>query len=115
MCRGCRGGPTDHTSPGAVPPIQIGPTTTATSPPPTATSTPSTGQGGAEGPAWYDIPGKVKAINDWFRDLVSSALQAVLSAPDLTLFPKITEVWSLTQGIAGRYVGNSANGGVRAG
>lgn len=98
--------PTTTTS--GVPPIQIGPPTTTTAPT-TTTTTPGGNLGGHDDPAWYDIPGQVKkAINDWFRDLVSSALKAVLdtmvaavlSTPDVALFPKVVNVWSVTQGIA---------------
>ncbi len=76
-----------------------GPTTTTTAPPPAA-----------DNPGLFDIAGRVRrAVNDWFRDLVASALtptldllgRTVLATPDVTApGGRARELWWISAGIA---------------
>jgi hypothetical protein len=77
------------------------PTPTATVPT-TGASTGATSSGGGD-PSFWDIPGQVeKAINDWFASLVTDALNpvlsllgsTVLSTPDVTAMPRVSEIWT---------------------
>jgi hypothetical protein len=62
------------------------------------------------GPSFFDIGGRIRqAVNDWFRDLVASALtptldllgQSVFSTPDLTApGGRTSELWWMSVGIA---------------
>ncbi|WP_194916926.1 hypothetical protein [Catenulispora rubra] len=92
-------GPT-ATSPG----ISLGPgapVPSDTAPAPGATGGTSTG--GNSDPSFWDIPGQIeKAINDWFASLVSDALNpvlsllgsTVLSTPDVTVMPRVGQIWT---------------------
>lgn len=95
----------------AVPPIVVAPTTAQ--PSTTAPSEPvGPGQiptSQPEDPAWYDIPGQItKAINGWFRDLVTAALRpvldlvgrTVLATPNVTTDPRVREIWGTVALIA---------------
>lgn len=92
----------------AVPPIVIAPTTAQ----PSTTAPNEPGQipvSQPEDPAWYDIPGQItKAINGWFRDLVTAALRpvldligrTVLATPNVTTDPRVREIWGTVALIA---------------
>ncbi len=63
---------------------------------------PATGDGGGGLFGWLDIPGRIaQAINGWFSDLVEAALEptlrllgrTVLSTPDVTVQPRVVELW----------------------
>src|SRR5215475_1032052 len=64
---------------------------------------------GQDDPHWWDVEGKVrKAIDDWFRDLVSSAATAlldvlgktVLATPDPEAQPRVRDLWSTSAVVA---------------
>lgn len=72
------------------------------------TTGPSTG-GGEDSPGFFDIGGRVrKAINDWFRDLVTSAVepvlnllgQTVLATPDVGGQGRVQDLWRVSAGMA---------------
>jgi len=91
----------------ATPPgIQVGPTL----PGPTPTTSPggNVSAGSGSGCGFFDVTCHVtSAINSWFRDLVTSALnpilqllgRTVLATPDAT-GGKVAELWGITAGIA---------------
>ncbi|MGH3263824.1 MAG: hypothetical protein ACRDNS_17730, partial [Trebonia sp.] len=97
--------PTTPTSPGG---ISVGPTLTTT----TTTGTPGgTVNGGTSGgsPFFLDIPAVVEhAINEWFKGLVTDALnptlalvgKTVLSTPQLATQSRVTQLWQISLGIA---------------
>lgn len=84
------------------------------SPPASVTPTPdpSTTSGTAEDPGFFDVGGRVgKAINDWFADLATSALnpvldllgRTVLATPDFTVQSKVRDLWGVSAGIANSF------------
>ncbi|MDP9256533.1 MAG: Ig domain-containing protein, partial [Actinomycetota bacterium] len=65
--------------------------------------------GGESHPAFWDIPGQIKkAIDDWFRHLVTDALnpalelvgQTLLSTPQVVSADRVGELWAYSLGIA---------------
>lgn len=106
-------------APGAVAPSAPPPVAPAVSPDarlgpgPDTTPTPDTGgvQGRPEegSPGFFDLGGRVgAAINDWFRDLVTSALDPVLdllgrtglATPDIAGQGRVRELWGISAGMA---------------
>jgi hypothetical protein len=93
--------------------IQVGPGGT------TAPSTPSGGSGGAvtggtqSSPGLFDITGHIEAaIDAWFQDLVTAALDPVLTllghtllaTPNVIAQGRVGELWQMTQGIADSFL-----------
>lgn len=93
--------------------IQVGPGST------TAPSTPSAGSGGAvtggtqSSPGLFDITGHIEAaIDAWFQDLVTAALDPVLTllghtllaTPNVTAQGRVGELWQMTEGIADAFL-----------
>ncbi len=93
--------------------VQIGPPSSTSGNPTSSTTTPGggagseSGQGG--GPGIFDIAGRVRqAINDWFRDLVASALtptlqlvgRSVLATPEIAGPGRVRELWTVSAGLA---------------
>jgi hypothetical protein len=90
-------------------PIQVGPIPTG------APSTPAAGSGGTvstgsqPSPGLFDIPGQIEAaLDDWFRSLVTDALNPVLdvmghtllATPNVTDQSRVGQLWEMTAGIA---------------
>ena len=91
------------------PPLQVGPSGT------TAPGTPAAGSGGAvsggttASPGLFDITGHIEAaIDDWFRSLVTDALDPILSVlghtllatPNVTAQSRVGGLWRMAEGIA---------------
>jgi hypothetical protein len=64
---------------------------------------------GDDDPAWWDVGGRVrKAIDDWFRRVVESALnpmltlvgRTLLATPDVSGDPRVRQLWASTQVLA---------------
>ncbi|MGH9078603.1 MAG: hypothetical protein ACRDYE_00740 [Acidimicrobiales bacterium] len=100
---------TSPSSPTTLPGIQVGPAGTTTPTAPTEGSSSSVDGSSASSPGLFDITGHIEAaIDSWFSDLVTSALdpvltvlgQTLLATPDVTGQPRVGELWSMTQGIA---------------
>ncbi|HEY8644438.1 MAG TPA: conjugal transfer protein TrbL family protein [Gaiellaceae bacterium] len=95
--------------PAATPPtggILVGPPLPAS---PTDPAGGSVQTGGASQPAFWDIPGRIrKAIDDWFRHLVTDALnpalelvgKTLLSTPQLIGVAEVGALWQYALGIA---------------
>jgi hypothetical protein len=93
---------------GSVPGVQVGPQV-PTSPSGGGGSGGSVSGGGESHPAFWDIPGQIKkAIDDWFRHLVTDALnpalelvgQTLLSTPQVVSSGRVGELWTYSLGIA---------------
>ncbi|MHB1920030.1 MAG: hypothetical protein ACYCSX_15370, partial [Acidimicrobiales bacterium] len=95
------------------PPIQVGPPGTTTP------STPTSGSGGTlsggtqPSPGLFDITGHIEAaIDDWFRSLVTDALDPVLTllghtllaTPNVTAQSRVGQLWRMTEGIADAFL-----------
>ena len=95
------------------PPIQVGPSGT------TAPSTPTSGSGGTvsggtqSSPGLFDITGHIEAaIDDWFRSLVTDALDPVLTllghtllaTPNVTAQSRVGQLWRMAEGIADAFL-----------
>jgi hypothetical protein len=95
------------------PGIQVGPGNTTT---PTA---PAAGSGGSvsgstqSSPGLFDITGHIEAaIDDWFRDVVTSALNPILdllghtllATPNVTAQSRVGQLWQMTDGIADAFL-----------
>ena len=95
------------------PGIQVGPGST------TAPSTPAPGSGGTvsggsqPSPGLFDITGHITAaIDSWFRDLVTAALDPILTllghtllaTPNVTAQSRVGELWRMTEGIADAFL-----------
>jgi len=95
------------------PPIQVGPPGTTTP------STPASGSGGTvsggtqPSPGLFDITGHIEAaIDDWFRSLVTDALDPVLTllghtllaTPNVTAQSRVGQLWRMTEGIADAFL-----------
>ena len=87
--------------------IQVGPSTTTTTSPASGGGTVSTGT--QPSPGLFDITGHIEAaIDGWFSDLVTSALNPVLTVlghtllatPDVTAEGRVVELWRTCEGIA---------------
>ncbi len=99
--------PSNRTAP---PGIGVGPNLSGGAPP--ATPGPSIAAGGSQSCGFFDVTCHVtSAIDGWFRDLVTSALnpvlallgRTVLSTPDVT-GGKVGLIWGITAGIANALV-----------
>lgn len=100
--------PASTIAPGASsqpPGIRIGPAL----PPPPNTPGAEVETGGKRDPAFWDIPGRIKAaIDDWFRGLVEDALnpaldligRTILATPQLAGQERVGELWLMSLGIA---------------
>jgi len=96
-------------SPSSPPGIQPGPGAPGV-PTPGATGPPiSVNVPGSSNPGFFDIAGHIEqAIDNWFRDLVTSALNPVLAllgrtvfaTPDLSGPGRVADLWGLAAGIA---------------
>jgi hypothetical protein len=94
------------------PGIQVGPTTTTTTAP--AAGSGGTVSGGTQpSPGLFDITGHIEAaIDDWFRDLVTAALNPVLTllghtllaTPNVTTQGRVGELWQTTEGMADAFL-----------
>jgi hypothetical protein len=93
---------------GSVPGVQVGPQVPA-SPSGGAGSGGSVSGGGESHPAFWDIPGQIKkAIDDWFRHLVTDALnpalelvgKTLLSTPQVVDSGRVGQLWTYSLGIA---------------
>ncbi len=106
-------GSSSSSSGGGPPGIQVGPGGTTTP------TTPVSGSGGAvsggsqPSPGLFDITGHIEAaIDDWFRDLVTAALDPILTllghtllaTPNLTAQSRVAELWQMTEGIADSFL-----------
>ena len=95
------------------PGIQVGPGNT------TVPTTPAPGTGGSvsggtqSSPGLFDITGHITAaIDSWFRDLVTSALDPILTllghtllaTPNVTAQSRVGELWRMTEGIADAFL-----------
>ena len=95
------------------PPIQVGPPGT------TAPGVPTSGSGGTvsggtqPSPGLFDITGHIEAaIDDWFRSLVTDALDPVLTllghtllaTPNVTAQSRVGQLWRMTEGIADAFL-----------
>ncbi len=95
------------------PPIQVGPpgTTTPTAP---ASGSGGTVSGGTQSsPGLFDITGHIEAaIDDWFRSLVTDALDPVLTllghtllaTPNVTAQSRVGQLWRTAEGIADAFL-----------
>ena len=106
--------PSGSGPPGTGPPgIQVGPGGT------TAPTTPAAGSGGTvsggtqSSPGLFDITGHIEAaIDSWFRDLVTAALDPILTllghtllaTPNVTTQSRVGELWRMTEGIADSFL-----------
>jgi hypothetical protein len=95
------------------PGIQVGPSNT------TAPTTPAPGSGGSvsggtqSSPGLFDITGHIEAaIDSWFRDVVTSALNPILdllghtllATPNVTAQSRVGQLWQMTEGIADAFL-----------
>ena len=93
--------------------IQVGPTNT------TAPTTPAAGSGGTvsggtqSSPGLFDITGHIEAaIDSWFQDLVTDALNPVLTllghtllaTPNVTAQSRVGQLWQMSEGIADAFL-----------
>ena len=111
------GGSSSGSSSGSVgegpPGIKVGPGNA------TAPSTPAPGSGGTvsggtqPSPGLFDITGHIEAaIDDWFRTLVTDALDPVLTllghtllaTPNVTAQSRVGQLWRMTEGIADAFL-----------
>jgi hypothetical protein len=69
--------------------------------------------GSQPSPGLFDITGHIEAaIDDWFRDLVTAALDPILTllghtllaTPDLTAQSRVAQLWQMTEGIADSFL-----------
>jgi hypothetical protein len=106
--------PSGSGSSGEGPPgIQVGPGGT------TAPTTPAAGSGGTvsggtqSSPGLFDITGHIEAaIDDWFRDLVTAALDPILTllghtllaTPNVTAQSRVGQLWQMSEGIADSFL-----------
>ena len=95
------------------PGIQVGPGSTTAPNAPTPGSGGNVSGGSAPSPGLFDITGHIEAaIDSWFRDLVTAALDPVLTllghtllaTPDLTAQGRVGELWRMTEGIADAFL-----------
>ncbi len=95
------------------PGIQVGPGNT------TAPTTPTPGSGGSvsggtqASPGLFDITGHITAaIDDWFRSVVTDALNPILTllghtllaTPNVTAQSRVGQLWQMTEGIADAFL-----------
>jgi hypothetical protein len=104
---------TSDSSSDGPPGIEVGPGDS------TAPSTPAPGSGGSvsdgtqPSPGLFDITGHIEAaIDDWFRDLVTDALNPVLdllghtllATPNITTQSRVGQLWLMSEGIADAFL-----------
>jgi len=93
--------------------IQVGPggTTTPTTPAPGSGG--SVSGGTQPSPGFFDITGHIEAaIDSWFRDLVTAALDPILTllghtllaTPNVTAQSRVGQLWRMTEGIADAFL-----------
>ncbi len=105
---------TTPSSSGEGPPgIQVGPGGTTTPTTPTPGSGGSVSGGSQPSPGLFDITGHIEAaIDSWFRDLVTAALDPILTllghtllaTPNVTAQSRVGELWRMTEGIADAFL-----------
>jgi hypothetical protein len=95
------------------PPIQVGPSGTTTPSTPTSGSGGTVSGGTQSSPGLFDITGHIEAaIDDWFRSLVTDALDPVLTllghtllaTPNVTAQSRVGQLWRMTEGIADAFL-----------
>jgi hypothetical protein len=95
------------------PPIQVGPSGTTTPTAPASGSGGSVSGGTQSSPGLFDITGHIEAaIDDWFRSLVTDALDPVLTllghtllaTPNVTAQSRVGQLWRMTEGIADAFL-----------
>ncbi len=95
------------------PGIQVGPGGTTTPTTPAAGSGGSVSGGSQPSPGLFDITGHIEAaIDDWFRNLVTSALDPILillghtllATPNVTAQSRVGQLWQMTEGIADAFL-----------
>jgi hypothetical protein len=95
------------------PGIQVGPGNTTTPTTPAAGSGGSVSGGTQSSPGLFDITGHIEAaIDDWFRDVVTSALNPILdllghtllATPNVTAQSRVGQLWQMTEGIADAFL-----------
>jgi hypothetical protein len=93
--------------------IQVGPGSTTTPTTPAPGSGGSVSGGSQPSPGLFDITGHIEAaIDDWFRDLVTSALDPILTllghtllaTPNVTSQSRVGQLWQMTEGIADAFL-----------
>ena len=93
--------------------IQVGPGNTTTPTTPASGSGGSVSGGSQPSPGLFDITGHIEAaIDDWFRDLVTSALDPILTllghtllaTPNVTSQSRVGQLWQMTEGIADAFL-----------
>jgi hypothetical protein len=99
----------DTSSSSGPPGIEVGPSGTTTPTVPAPGSGGSVDGGSQPSPGLFDITGHIEAaIDSWFADLVTSALNPVLTVlghtllatPNVTDQSRVGELWRMTEGIA---------------
>jgi hypothetical protein len=95
------------------PGIQVGPSNTTTPTTPAPGSGGSVSGGTQSSPGLFDITGHIEAaIDDWFRDVVTSALNPILdllghtllATPNVTAQSRVGQLWQMTEGIADAFL-----------
>lgn len=106
-------GSSSSSSGGGPPGIQVGPGGTTTPTTPVSGSGGTVSGGSQPSPGLFDITGHIEAaIDDWFRDLVTAALDPILTllghtllaTPNLTAQSRVAELWQMTEGIADSFL-----------
>lgn len=106
-------GSSSSSSGGGPPGIQVGPGGTTTPSSPVSGSGGTVSGGSQPSPGLFDVTGHIEAaIDDWFRDLVTAALDPILTllghtllaTPDLTAQSRVAELWQMTEGIADSFL-----------
>ena len=95
------------------PGIQVGPGSTTTPSVPAPGSGGTVSGGSQPSPGLFDITGHITAaIDSWFRDLVTAALDPILTllghtllaTPNVTAQSRVGELWRMTEGIADAFL-----------
>ena len=95
------------------PPIQVGPSGSTAPGAPTAGSGGTVSGGTQPSPGLFDITGHIEAaIDDWFRSLVTDALDPVLTllghtllaTPNVTAQSRVGQLWRMAEGIADAFL-----------
>ena len=106
-------GSSSSASGGGPPGIQVGPGGTTTPTTPVSGSGGTVSGGSQPSPGLFDITGHIEAaIDDWFRDLVTAALDPILTllghtllaTPNLTAQSRVAQLWQMTEGIADSFL-----------
>ncbi|MGH8995976.1 MAG: hypothetical protein ACRDYB_08120 [Acidimicrobiales bacterium] len=93
--------------------IEVGPGGTTTPSTPTPGSGGSVSGGSQPSPGLFDITGHITAaIDSWFRDLVTAALEPILTllghtllaTPNVTVQSRVGQLWRMTEGIADAFL-----------